>query len=35
MKGKPAYLIHYTYGDDFNEQGQFTPGKVGRCRLNR
>ena len=22
-------MIHFTYGDDFNEMGVFTPGKVG------
>ena len=27
--GKKAYIIHYTYGNDFNEGGEFTPGKVG------
>ncbi|KAL4424646.1 hypothetical protein ABPG77_002264 [Micractinium sp. CCAP 211/92] len=27
--GRPAYMIHFTYGNDFDEKGQFTPGKVG------
>lgn len=27
--GKDAYIIHFTYGNDFNESGKFTPGKVG------
>lgn len=27
--GKQGYILHYTYGQDFNEQGRFTPGKVG------
>lgn len=27
--GKPAFMIHFTYGDDFNQKGEFTPGKVG------
>jgi hypothetical protein len=27
--GKEAYIIHFTYGNDFNEKGQFTPGKIG------
>jgi hypothetical protein len=27
--GKDAYIIHYTYGFDFNDQGEFTPGKIG------
>ncbi|KAL4448637.1 hypothetical protein ABPG75_005856 [Micractinium tetrahymenae] len=27
--GRPAYMIHFTYGNDFNEKGEFTPGKVG------
>ena len=29
QNGKDAYMIHFTYGDDFNEMGVFTPGKVG------
>ena len=29
QNGKDAYMIHFTYGDDFNEKGEFTPGKVG------
>lgn len=27
--GRPAYMIHFTYGNDFDEKGKFTPGKVG------
>jgi len=27
--GKEAYIIHFTYGNDFNEEGVFTPGKIG------
>lgn len=27
--GKDAYMIHYTYGFDFDENGEFTPGEVG------
>lgn len=29
QNGRPAYMIHFTYGNDFDEKGQFTPGKVG------
>lgn len=29
FNGKPSYIIHYTYGNDFNEAGVFTPGQVG------
>lgn len=29
QNGKPAYMIHFTYGNDFDEKGVFTPGKVG------
>lgn len=28
-KLKDFYMIHYTYGQDFDEKGKFTPGKVG------
>jgi hypothetical protein len=24
----PYYILHYTYGDDYNLEGAFTPGKV-------
>eukprot|EP00887_Chlorella_sp_A99_P004186 scaffold23.g4186.t1 len=27
--GEEAYMIHFTYGNDFDLQGKFTPGKVG------
>lgn len=29
INGQDAYIIHYTYGNDYNEAGVFTPGKVG------
>ena len=29
IKGKEAYIIHYTYGDDYDQKGRFTNGKVG------
>ncbi|EFN56305.1 hypothetical protein CHLNCDRAFT_22296, partial [Chlorella variabilis] len=29
LTSEDAYMIHFTYGDDFNEKGEFTPGKVG------
>ena len=28
-------MIHFTYGDDFNEQGVFTPGKVGHWHWDK
>ena len=28
----PYYILHYTYGDDYNLEGAFTPGKVC-CRI--
>jgi hypothetical protein len=29
---KPFYILHYTYGNDFNLDGKFTPGGwVGGC----
>ncbi|KAI3426134.1 hypothetical protein D9Q98_008513 [Chlorella vulgaris] len=33
--GKEAYMIHFTYGDDFDEKGQFTPGKVGHWHWDK
>ena len=35
IKGKDAYIIHYTYGDDFDEEGRFTPGKVGSWHFDK
>ena len=31
----PFYLLHYTYGMDFNNQGEFTPGKYGEWRFDK
>jgi len=33
--GKEAYIIHFTYGNDFNEQGVFTPGKIGSWHFDK
>ena len=33
--GKKGYILHYTYGQDFNEKGQFTPGKVGKWHWDK
>lgn len=35
INGKDAYLIHYTYGDDFDDGGRFTPGKVGSWHFDK
>lgn len=35
LQGKDAYMIHYTYGDDFDESGRFTPGKVGAWHFDK
>ena len=29
------YILHYTYGCDYNEKGVFTPGKVGAWRFDK
>ena len=29
------YILHYTYGCDYDEQGVFTPGKVGKWRFDK
>mmetsp|Transcript_19465 Transcript_19465/g.23299 ORF Transcript_19465/g.23299 Transcript_19465/m.23299 type:complete len:528 (-) Transcript_19465:155-1738(-) len=29
------YILHYTYGNDFNEKGVFTPGKFGAWRFDK
>lgn len=26
---EPYYILHFTYGDDYTLEGEFTPGKVG------
>ena len=33
--GKKGYILHYTYGQDFNEKGQFTPGKIGHWHWDK
>ena len=35
VDGKDAYIIHFTYGDDFNENGVFTPGKIGAWHFDK
>ena len=35
LQGKDAYMIHYTYGDDFDENGRFTPGKRGSWHFDK
>lgn len=29
QNGLDAFVIHFTYGQDFDERGEFSPGKVG------
>ncbi|KAG1663816.1 hypothetical protein FOA52_013381 [Chlamydomonas sp. UWO 241] len=33
--GKPFHVIHYTYGMDYNLEGEFTPGKYGQWRFDK
>jgi len=33
--GKDAYIIHFTYGDDFDENGTLTPDKIGAWHLDK
>jgi len=35
LGGMDAYMIHYTYGDDFDDSGRFTPGKVGSWHFDK
>mmetsp|Transcript_33623 Transcript_33623/g.63237 ORF Transcript_33623/g.63237 Transcript_33623/m.63237 type:complete len:501 (+) Transcript_33623:122-1624(+) len=32
---KPAMMIHYTYGNDYDMQGRFTPGRRGAWRFDK
>jgi len=32
---KPYYILHYTYGCDYNMNGEFTPGKYGYWRFDK
>ena len=34
-KGKPYYILHYTYGCDFSLNGTFLPGERGEWRLDK
>ena len=31
----PYYLLHYTYGNDYTLEGEFTPGKFGAWRFDK
>jgi hypothetical protein len=33
--GKPFYILHYTYGMDYDLEGTFTPGKYGAWRFDK
>ena len=33
--GKDAYIIHYTYGQDFARSGEATPGKIGEWHFDK
>jgi len=33
--GKRSHIIHYTYGQDYDLRGQFTPGKVGAWHFDK
>ena len=35
VKGKEAYIIHYTYGQDFAKSGVATPGKIGEWHFDK
>ncbi len=34
-KMDPYYLLHYTYGNDYTLEGEFTPGKIGAWRFDK
>ena len=29
------FILHFTYGNDYDENGVFTPGKVGKWRFDK
>uniref|UniRef100_A0A383W4V9 Apple domain-containing protein n=1 Tax=Tetradesmus obliquus TaxID=3088 RepID=A0A383W4V9_TETOB len=33
--GRPYYILHYTYGNDYNAEGKHTPGKFGFWRFDK
>eukprot|EP00878_Enallax_costatus_P018039 GHUV01018967.1.p1 GENE.GHUV01018967.1~~GHUV01018967.1.p1 ORF type:complete len:389 (+),score=99.42 GHUV01018967.1:186-1352(+) len=33
--GRPYYILHYTYGNDFTADGKYTPGKFGFWRFDK
>jgi hypothetical protein len=35
IQGKQAYIVHYTYGQDFDRRGRMTPGKVGEWHFDK
>ena len=35
MNGIPYYILHYTYGNDYTLEGEFTPGKIGAWRFDK
>ncbi|KAK9797809.1 hypothetical protein WJX73_009693 [Symbiochloris irregularis] len=35
INGKDAYILHFTYGNDYSEQGQMTYGKVGSWHFDK
>ena len=35
IQGKQAYIVHYTYGQDFDQRGHMTPGKVGEWHFDK
>ena len=35
IEGEPACIIHYTYGNDFDEAGKLTAGKIGHWHWDK
>lgn len=35
QNGEHIYIIHFTYGNDFDVEGKFTPGKVGAWHFDK
>merc|ERR1711862_116608 len=35
QKVRDFLILHYTYGNDYDLDGKFTPGKIGACRFDK
>ena len=35
IRGQDAYILHYTYGNDYDERGKMTYGKIGHWHFDK